>query len=132
MDRGLDEEALGALAGDDGGTGVATLDHELGRLHVEPGLRGGLVVAGNAVRLEEGIDVLVELGLFDGEGRSDAGGEDEEPALTNAENSGKIVGHFCAVVAGAGAGLAGAGAAGAGAGAGAAFGFTETRIGAET
>ena len=121
MDRGLDEEALGAFAGDDGGTGIAALDHELGRLHVEPGLRGGLVVAGNAVRLEEGIDVLIELGLFDGKGRSDAGGKDEESSLKNAQNSGKTVRHFCAVVAGA-----------AGAGAGAAFGFTETRMGAET
>src|SRR5690606_21993813 len=126
------EEALPALSGNDGRPRVAALDHELGRLHVQPGLRGGLVVAGEAVRLEEGVDVLVELRPFLRRRQGSARGEDDGDALTKPPGALETEPHFCAVVVGAGAASFGASGFGGAASGGAAFGFTETRIGDET
>ena len=65
---------LSALfAGHDRGAGVAALDHEFGRFHVQPTLGRGLVVAGDAVVFEEGMDLLV---VVDHAGRG-GGGKDE-------------------------------------------------------
>ena len=55
---GLVQDAFGAIARDDGGAGVATFEHEFHSLHVQPAFRGGLVVAGQTVVLQQGEQLL--------------------------------------------------------------------------
>ena len=73
MRGGLVDDAVRAFARDEALVGLAALDHELGRLHVQPALGGGLVVAGDAVVFQEGMYLLV---VIDYAGSS-MGGDDE-------------------------------------------------------
>lgn len=57
----FEEEAFGALARDEAGTGGAALEDELRGLEVEVALGLGLVVAGEAVVAEEGEDLAFEI-----------------------------------------------------------------------
>ena len=68
MQRGLDDEAVRAFPWHDAWAGFATFDHQLGRLHVKICLGGRLVVAGDAVHFQEGVNIPVVIQL-DGQAR---------------------------------------------------------------
>jgi len=59
---GKDEAFLG-LAGNEGGTGVATGDHVLGRFEVEVGFGFFGIVAGKAVLFEKGDNLFCKVDL---------------------------------------------------------------------
>ena len=67
MKGGDDDETFFAFAGNEGGASLAAFDHQLRCLHVEIRLGGGLVVAGDAVVFEEGIDVPIIVEILSGE-----------------------------------------------------------------
>ncbi len=72
----FDEEAIGAVAGDDGGTGTAAAEEVGGRGELEFAHGGVAKMAGRAGLLEDGEDVAVE-GGFGLAGRGEVGEEKE-------------------------------------------------------
>ena len=98
------------LPGTIDGTRIAALDHQFRGLHVEPRLGGGLVVAGDAILLQEGVDLAVEIEL---RSRGHAGARDDPETGDDGKESFHFFGSVLAT-------------------AGSAFGFTVMRIGVET
>ena len=61
MRRGFEEQARAAAFRHHGWTGIAAFEHALRCFEDEPGLRGGPVVAGEAIVFQNGHDVLLEI-----------------------------------------------------------------------